>query len=105
MKYDEFYKLCEKVYEPITNFEKSCLPLCAAENEQSEFTKIPLKSFIQEHNNFIGSNNLFELYNLLNRLSSELFKSMYADGRTLTGVNTISLLLMSLFKNNDKIDL
>lgn len=115
MKYDEFYKLCEKVYEPITNFEKSCLPLCAAENEQSEFTKIPLKSFIQdkyimggieeyqEHNNFIGSNNLFELYNLLNRLSSELFKSMYADGRTLTGVNTISLLLMSLFKNNDKI--
>lgn len=21
MKYDEFYKLCEKVYEPITNFE------------------------------------------------------------------------------------
>ena len=51
----------------------------------------------QEHNNFIGSNNLFELYNLLNRLSSELFKSMYADGRTLTGVNTISLLLMSLF--------
>ena len=30
MKYDEFYKLCEKVYEPITNFEKSCLPLFAA---------------------------------------------------------------------------
>ena len=51
----------------------------------------------------LEDNNLFELYNLLNRLSSELFKSMYADGRTLTGVNTISLLLMSLFKNNDKI--
>ena len=63
MKYDEFYKLCEKVYEPITNFEKSCLPLCAAENEQSEFTKIPLKSFIQDK--YIMGGNIKNIITLL----------------------------------------
>lgn len=65
MKYDEFYKLCEKVYEPITNFEKSCLPLCAAENEQSEFTKIPLKSFIQDKYIMVVLKNIKNIITLL----------------------------------------
>ena len=72
MKYDEFYKLCEKVYEPITNFEKSCLPLCAAENEQSEFTKILLNN--SELNRF---NKLYNSKRLL--LPIKLLCSWYSS--------------------------
>lgn len=39
----------------------------------------------------------------MNELCKELFHCTYADGRTLTGVNTISTLLMSLFEIGDTI--
>ena len=115
MKYNDFCKLYYAIYSPLEEFKKNCLPLCAAENEQSEFSKIPLNSFIQdkyimggienylEDNNFIGSKNLFKIYELLQELCIKLFNVTYADGRPLTGVNTINLLLMSLFKVGDTI--
>lgn len=114
MKNDEFFNKFRHIYNPILEFEHKCLPLCAAETEISDFVRAPLTSFVQEKyilggiteyssNNFIGSRHLFEIYGLLIELCKELFKCKYADGRTLTGVNTISTLLMSLFESGDTI--
>lgn len=99
----------------IKRFEKFSLPLCAAENVISPFSQIPLDSFLQEKyimggvstyqatNNFIGSNHLFPLYNLLQEQCLKLFQAEYSDARTLSGVNAVTTLLMSLFSAGDKI--
>lgn len=114
MNFDEFYNKFSSIYEPILWFEKKSLPLCAAETSLSDFVRYPLLSVVQEKyilgsvikytkQNFIGSHSLFEIYALLTELCKELFHCTYADGRTLTGVNTISNLLMSLFEIGDTI--
>lgn len=114
MEIHEFYQKFSKVYDPIVDFERHSLPLCAAETVMSDFVRLPLSSFVQEkyvlgsvikhtQNNFIGSNNIFKIYDLLIELCKNLFHCNYADGRTLTGVNTISTLLMTLFENGDTI--
>lgn len=114
MEFKEFYKRFSDIYEPILQFEDKSLPLCAAETSLSDFVRYPLLSSIQEkyilgsiikytEQNFIGSRSLFEIYDLLKELCKELFHCTYADGRTLTGVNTISTLLMSLFEIGDSI--
>ena len=95
--------------------ENKMLPLCAAENIVSPFSKIPLDTFLQEkyimggtisyqdNNNFIGSKKLFQLYNLLNLQCKKLFGCQYSDARTLSGVNAVTTLLMSLFSSGDTI--
>lgn len=114
MNINDFYNKFSNIYEPILQFEKKSLPLCAAETSLSDFVRYPLLSSVQEKyilgsvlnytkENFIGSRSLFEIYSLLSELCKELFHCTYADGRTLTGVNTISTLLMSLFEIGDTI--
>lgn len=114
MNFDEFYNKFSNIYEPILRFEDKSLPLCAAETSLSDFVRYPLLSSIQEkyilgsiinytEQNFIGSRPLFEIYGLLTELCREQFHCTYVDGRTLTGVNTISTLLMSLFEIGDNI--
>ena len=103
---EEFQKICQELqYE-----EKRLLPLCAAENAISPFGKIPLDSFIQEkyimggiirletEHNFMEAEHLFKFYSLLNRQCFDLFQSNYSDARTLSGVNAVMILLMSLFQ-------
>lgn len=114
MNIEDFYSKFTSIYEPILRFEYKSLPLCAAETSLSDFVRYPLMASVQEkyilgsimnytEQNFIGSRTLFEIYGLLNELCKELFHCTYADGRTLTGVNTISTLLMSLFEIGDTI--
>lgn len=93
--------------------EKNLLPLCAAENVISPFSKIPLDTFLQEkyimggimeyqeHSNFVGSKKLYEIYELLSRQCNKLYGCKYADARTLSGVNAVMTLLMSLFSAGD----
>lgn len=95
--------------------ENKMLPLCAAENVMSPFSKIPLDTFLQEkyimggtinyqhENNFIGSEKLFKLYNLLNLQCEKMYCCKYSDARTLSGVNAVTTLLMSLFSAGDTI--
>lgn len=95
--------------------ENKLLPLCAAENVVSPFSKIPLDTFLQEkyimggvmeyqeHSNFIGSKKLYKIYELLSRQCNKLYGCKYADARTLSGVNAIMTLLMSLFSAGDTI--
>lgn len=109
--FNELINLCTD----ITNQENKLLPLCAAENVVSPFSKIPLDTFLQEkyimggvieyqkHSNFVGSKKLYEIYALLSRQCNKLYGCKYADARTLSGVNAVMTLLMSLFSAGDTI--
>lgn len=104
-----------KFYMEIDAQETKMLPLCAAENVISPFSKIPLDTFLQEkyimggilqyqnNNNFVGSKKLYEIYGLLNKQCTKLYDCKYADARTLSGVNAVTTLLMSLFSAGDTI--
>lgn len=107
-------EFCE-IYKKISDTYRNQLPLNAAENIMSDFCKLPLSSSLQEKyilgsamsydesNNFLGSSALFELYNLITKQCNKLFASNYSEARTLSGLNAILTLLMSLFNSNDKI--
>lgn len=109
--FDQLLKTCSELKDQ----ENNLLPLCAAENVMSPFSKIPLDSFLQEkyiiggilnyqqENNFIGSAKLYEIYNLLNMQCAKMFNCQYADARSLSGVNAVSTLLMSLFSPTDTV--
>lgn len=109
--FQDLISLCTGISEQ----ENKLLPLCAAENVISPFSKIPLDTFLQEkyllggileyqeQNNFVGSKKLYEIYELLVRQCNKLYGCKYADARTLSGVNAVMTLLMSLFSAGDTI--
>lgn len=109
--FEDLIKLCFD----ISTQENKLLPLCAAENIVSPFSKIPLDTFLQEkyimggvleyqeQSNFVGSKKLYEIYELLTRQCNKLYGCKYADARTLSGVNAVMTLLMSLFSAGDTI--
>ena len=109
--FEDLINLCTD----ISTQENKLLPLCAAENIVSPFSKIPLDTFLQEkyimggvleyqeHSNFVGSKKLYEIYELLSRQCNKLYGCKYADARTLSGVNAVMTLLMSLFSSGDTI--
>lgn len=111
----EGYTKFKDIEERFNIAKKKTLPLCAAENLISPFAKLPLSGDFQERyimngvlnyetgNNFIGSNFLFEIYELINKQCAKLFNCTYADARTLTGMNCITSLLMSITTAGDKI--
>ena len=76
----------EQLYNDAVFTYQNQLPLCAAENVVSPFSKIMLSSSLQEkyllgasstyqENNFLGSNKLFEFNSLLNQLCLELYSA------------------------------
>lgn len=109
--FEDLISLCQD----ISIQENKLLPLCAAENVISPFSKIPLDTFLQEKyimggimeyqkdSNFVGSKKLYEIYELLSRQCNKLYGCEYADARTLSGVNAVMTLLMSLFSAGDTI--
>ncbi len=102
-------------YKKIDEWEAHSLPLCAAENITSPFTRLPKMTFLQEKyilggtleycdtNNFSGSDNLYEIYSLVQKQCRNMFHCQYADARTLSGLNAIITILMSLFNIGDTI--
>lgn len=111
----KYLKSFENLCHNVNTYNENLLPLCAAENSMSPFAKIALNSQLQEkyimggiqaldqNNNFIEAEYLFKFYQLLNAQCRDLFHCKYADPRTLSGVNAVMVLLMSLFKDGDKI--
>lgn len=109
--FDDLVSLCTE----LSTNENKLLPLCAAENVISPFSKIPLDTFLQEkyimggvinyqrESNFVGSKNLYKIYELLSLQCNKLYGCKYADARTLSGVNAVMTLLMSLFSSGDTI--
>lgn len=109
--YNDFIKITEKFNE----FTKNVIPLCAAENVISDFVRLPLISKAHEKyvmgglsqydykDNFIGGDIIYSYYQVINNQCKKLFKSTYADSRTLTGMNSITTLLMSVTTVGDTI--
>lgn len=107
--FDDLVSLCTE----LSTNENKLLPLCAAENVISPFSKIPLDTFLQEkyimggvinyqqESNFVGSKNLYKIYELLSLQCNKLYGCKYADARTLSGINAVMTLLMSLFSAGD----
>ncbi len=107
--------IIREVFENFNTYQKSTIPLCAAENVISDFCKLPLSGDLQEryimgnynnHNyddNFIGSEMLLPFYNLIHEKCKTLFNSEYSDARTLSGMNCLTTLLMALTVYGDKI--
>lgn len=107
-------ELCRKLSE-CTSYYQESIPLCAAENIISEFCKIPLSGDFQERyimgspynysieDNFIGSQTLLPFYSMIHEECQILFNARYTDARTLTGMNCLTVLLMSLTNLKDKI--
>ncbi|MDE6491729.1 MAG: hydoxy methyltransferase [Lactobacillus sp.] len=98
-----------------TRYYKESLPLCAAENVISAFAKIPLDGDFQERyimgspysykleGNFIGSDKLLPFYSMIHDECQLLFGAHYADARTLSGMNCLTTLLMSVTSAKDRI--
>ncbi len=97
-----------------TYYDKT-LPLCAAENVMSDFSKMPLSMGFQERyivgnsysftekDNFIGSTYLLPFYNMISDQCRQLFDAKYTDSRTLTGMNCLMMVLTSLSEPGDSI--
>lgn len=111
----KYFSDFEKICKDLVAFDKKSIPLCAAENPMSPFSKIALDSSLQEKyimggiqsfenaNNFVEAKHLFQIYELINEQCNNLFHCKYADPRSLSGVNAVMVLLMSLFKEGDTI--
>lgn len=111
---NQYFKDFKFITRDFLNFRARVIPLCAAENVMSEFSKLPLLSSTQEkyvmggllnydEDNFIGGELIYPYYNIINKQCTNLFSSTYADSRTFTGMNSITTVLMSLTKTGDTI--
>lgn len=102
------------IYEEYKIFDHSKIPLCAAENYVSPFAKQGLISHYEgkyisgyihrdKEKDFIGSDYLEKIMLLANDLAKDLFGAEYNDFRSLTGMNTVALILMTMVEKGSKI--
>lgn len=107
MGYEYYLNQLAELYKEYKTFDKEKIPLCAAENYVSPFSMQGLNSlyegkyvsgYIQRdrEKDFIGSDYLEKVFFLANELATELFHAKYNDFRSLTGMNTVALMLMSM---------
>lgn len=107
VKYIDYYKRLTTIYEEYKVFDRTKIPLCAAENYTSPFVKQGLISNYEgkyisgyidrdKEKDFIGSDYLEKILLLSNDMAAELFHAKYNDFRSLTGMNTVALILMTL---------
>lgn len=114
-RYDDKIQELVNITESFSTYYNRTLPLCAAENVISDFGNLPLSMGFQERyivgntysyledNNFIGSNYLLPFYEMISEKCSRIFGAKYTDSRTLTGMNCLMIVLMSLSKIGDRI--
>ena len=114
-RYDDKLQELINITESFTSYYHNTLPLCAAENVISDFGNLPLSMGFQERyivgntysyledNNFIGSTYLLPFYDMISEECKTIFGAKYTDSRTLTGMNCLMIVLMSLAKIGDRI--
>ena len=113
MKNDVYEKYLDLLRE-LNEFNKDKIPLCAAETYSSDFVKSALSSdfegkYCMQHlnyvpeNDFIGSEYVHRLYDLLTEQCRRTFNSRYADARTLSGMNCIAIVINSLIPSGSKV--
>lgn len=103
-----YYEKFKHAILEFENYRRAALPLCAAENIISEFSKSPLLYGLQERyilggyldynedNNMIGSKKLLPFYEIISEQCKELFGAYYTDCRSLSGMNALQNILLSL---------
>ena len=94
------------LYSEYDAYVKDTIPLCAAETYVSDFVKQALPSLFEgkyamgvgaeKKDDFIGSEYIYRLYDLVSEECKSLFDVSYADPRTLSGMNCITTVLMAL---------
>jgi len=94
---------------------KNTIPFCAAEPIVSEVIKSALNSPLADRyikcgitnfnplNEFIGSEFIYPLYELVSNVCKNLFGAYYADARPLSGMNAAITVLMSLTEPGEKV--
>lgn len=98
MNYDGYYDRLVSLYNEYGEFDRSKIPLCAAENYVSPFVKQGLISkyegkYISGYINrdrekdFIGSDYLEKILLLANDMAAELFGAKYNDFRSLRSLS------------------
>lgn len=114
-RFDDKIQELVNITESFSSYYNKTLPLCAAENVISDFGNMPLSMGFQERyivgntysyiedNNFIGSNYLLPFYEMISEECEKIFGAKYTDARTLTGMNCLMIVLMSLSKIGDRI--
>lgn len=114
-RFDDKIQELVSITDSFTTYYNKTLPLCAAENVISDFANLPLSMGFQERyivgntysyledNNFIGSNYLLPFYEMISERCQNIFGAKYTDARTLTGMNCLMIVLMSLAQIGDKI--
>lgn len=114
MDYQFYAQRISELYEEYKTFDQWRIPLCAAENYVSPFAKQGLISryegkyvsgYIHRdiEKDFIGSDYLEQVMLVASDLAKELFLAKYNDFRTLTGMNTVALMLMTMAHGARKI--
>ncbi len=108
-------KEVNKLISKFNSYHNKSVPLCAAENIISPFCKLPLSGNFQERyimnnsysyqkeNNFVGSEYLLPFYKLISEQCKILFDAKYSDARTMSGMNCLTTLLMSITNISDDI--
>lgn len=108
--YEEYLKL---LYE-LKEYDANKIPLCAAETYCSPFVKSALTSefegkYCMRHldydmaSDFVGSGYVNRLYELLTRQCAKMFRCKYADARTLSGLNCITLVINAILPRGGKV--
>lgn len=112
--YINVYEELKYLLNSLENFNKKKIPLCAAETYVSPFVKNILSSEFEgkycmgnknydENEDFIGSNYIHKLFELLSYECRVLFGAEYSDARTLTGMNCNAVVISSLLKRGSHI--
>lgn len=101
-----------KLYNDFLVSKENTIPLCAAENYISEFSKKPLTSEfegmyscinVDGSNSFLEGSYIEELKKLIQEECKILFNSNYTNADTLTGINCFTVCAMSLLNYNDNV--
>jgi glycine hydroxymethyltransferase len=102
------------VLQAFRSFREDVVPLCAAETPISDYVRSFAASPVQEQyamagpltaydGNFIGSEHVLNLHQLIIDLCRTLYGASYADPRPSTGVGAVTNLLMTLTKAGQRI--
>lgn len=101
-----------ELYNEFLVAKENTIPLCAAENYISEFSKRPLISEFEGMyscinadgtNSFLEGNYIERLKKLIQDECKLLFNSNYTNADTLTGMNCFTVCAMSLLNCNDNV--
>lgn len=107
----DYLNRLKAIYDDYKEFDNKKIPLCAAETYMSAFVRQGLisvfegkyiqgyKTRVIEKDN-IGSDRLYSLLALVEELCNTIYGVEYADSRTLSGMNCMAILIMSLLDKN-----